>query len=364
MRACKYNVKGGVLALLLVLCCFSQNTAQQIWIVSNEPGYATADFDNVQEAIDSASAGDKIYVLGSVTDYEIFLVDKRLHLVGSGYWKSENGIQTQNLLPTKIYGHSSVASISIVADSCIVEGFQAGNISIQGDNVIVRHNRTCCKGGSFTPSGQIHFIGNPTNVSVYRNFVNNGFNGSATGANIFNNIVAFGQDNYPDYWSSNNLNSNCLVIQNSFGLELPGGEVQPGHGVIDNCIFRNNIVSDTLFEIDNSVVEHNIFSDDDVEINGIPTDSLGNGNIDSVDINIVWDFSNPSPDGKYQLIGDPISNPAFGAGMNGEDCGAFGASAPYILSGIVQIPSITQMYIPPIGDTTNMLNIKIKAKSN
>ena len=349
MRACKYNVKGGVLALLLVLCCFSQNTAQQIWIVSNEPGYSPAQFNNIQEAIDSASHGDLIYVHGTSTPYGgNFSSNKKLHIVGPGFWKSENGIQTTNVNPANFTGDFTLLPGS---DSSIVEGIIVKEFLVHSSNVVIRHNWV-------TPFG-VKFLNNPSNISVYSNYLSWCVSGSGVNINVFNNIciATYIGDSGP-YWQNSASNSDCLFQSNSCNGSANGYS-------IDHCVVRNNIFNNPNFSISGStVIEHNIFVDDDVTINGVPTDSLGNGNIDSVQIANIWDFSHPAPDGDFLLTGTPMTNPAFGAGVNGEDCGAFGGSAPYRLSGIVQIPSISYMLIPPIGDTTNMLNVKIQAKSN
>ena len=67
-----------------------------------------------------------------------------------------------------------------------------------------------------------------------------------------------------------------------------------------------------------------------------------------------------SPDGKYELLDDP-ANLALAAGVWGDECGIFGGSNPYILSGIPPIPSIYELIVPAVGNT---LQIRIKARTN
>ncbi|MDX1406663.1 MAG: hypothetical protein R3330_00985, partial [Saprospiraceae bacterium] len=202
----------------------------------------------------------------------------------------------------------------------------------------------------------IRFIGVPSNSIIYGTIWESYLDGSATGANIYNNIVLQHSTGFT-IWKSNASNTDCLVQNNAFASNY-------SNYYISNCTFRNNIVAASAFQIYDCVFQHNLFVDDDVFVDDMTVDSLGNGNIDSVDIATVWDLTNPSPDGKYQLIGTPATNPAFNAGINGEDCGPYQGNSAYRLSGIVQIPTIYQMLVPLVGDTTNMLNVTIKAKSN
>ena len=247
-----------------------------------------------------------------------------------------------NLLPAHF---PNTCTVEASADSSIVEGLyfsntnpNSGSIRIRADYVIARYNRCVV----------FRFENTPSNVLVYGNFVEPEFIGETNSAEIRNNIFGF--------WYGFPPGTN-VTLQNNVIYGTAASNY-------NDCTLQNNIIASSDFSLNNCIFEHNIFADDDVTVNGVPTDSLGNGNIDSVDLNTVWDLMDPSPDGKYQLIGDSTTNVAIGAGINGEDCGAFGGNTPYRLSGIIKIPEIYLMQIPLTGDTTNMLMIKIKAKSN
>jgi hypothetical protein len=172
--------------------------------------------------------------------------------------------------------------------------------------------------------------------------------GSATGTEIRNNIMKRNQSN-PPVWGNSSSNSGCTVAHNAL----------TGFYSIANCSVYNNIFDTGAGVVTFSNVgipQHNIFTAD---VLGLDTTNLTN-----VDISTVWDLADPSEDGRYQLIGDTLTNPAFGFADDGSDAGPFGGNTPYRLSGIVRIPSIYRMIIPLAGDTTNMLNVRIKAKSN
>ena len=323
------------LAILIgsFLNVYSQNT----WVVSNDPSFGIADFDNIQNAIDAASSGDKIYVHGSGTNYLSFSLNKKLHVIGNGRWKSENMIQDENPNPTIV---DSDINIEPGSNGSIIEGIFFTSLAfINADSIIFRYNR----------SNQIHFLNSPTLCLVYGNnlFGQPQFTGSANGAHIYNNILE--GNGFAGLWTNNGSNSSCSFEFNS---------IQGGNNGFSNCLFNNNIVNCPVsFVLTNvGVPQNNIFT---YNVAGVDTTNLIN-----VDISTVWNLSNPSPDGKYLLVGDAMSNPAFEFADDGTDVGSYGGSTPYRLSGIVRVPVINKMIIPLAGDTTNMLKVTIKAKSN
>lgn len=81
-----------LILLLLLVFILKNGSTQNLWTVSNAIGNQIADFDNIQEAIDFASTGDKIYVVGSTIDYDSATLDKKLHIIGFGAWFIENDI--------------------------------------------------------------------------------------------------------------------------------------------------------------------------------------------------------------------------------------------------------------------------------
>ena len=66
-------------ALLLPLTLFAK-----IWIVDSNPGSASKDFTNLQDAHDGANAGDTLYLIGSGVSYitEKVTINKRLVIIG------------------------------------------------------------------------------------------------------------------------------------------------------------------------------------------------------------------------------------------------------------------------------------------
>jgi hypothetical protein len=66
-------------------------------------------------------------------------------------------------------------------------------------------------------------------------------------------------------------------------------------------------------------------------------------------------------DATYQLA---VSSPAKGIGTGGTDAGAFGGSAPYVLSGLPPYPIITNFTTSGVGNTSMPLQVSITVRSN
>ena len=67
--------------LFILLTCIVTNGFAKIHTVSNNPD-RPAQFTQVNPAINAASAGDSIYVYGSLTNYNDFTITKRLKSLG------------------------------------------------------------------------------------------------------------------------------------------------------------------------------------------------------------------------------------------------------------------------------------------
>jgi len=76
---------------------------------------------------------------------------------------------------------------------------------------------------------------------------------------------------------------------------------------------------------------------------------------------VFVDSGSVSTDGDWQLRS---GSPAIGAGLDGVDCGMFGGSTPYVLSGIPAIPSIYYFIAPGSASGAEGLQVEIKARAN
>lgn len=88
--------------LLLTVILFSTSTlfSQTIYVADQNPNAPTGDhvFSSLQECIDIASDGDIIHVIPANGDYGSVIIDKELHIVGSG-WIPDN----QTGLKSRVY---------------------------------------------------------------------------------------------------------------------------------------------------------------------------------------------------------------------------------------------------------------------
>ena len=92
--------------------------------------------------------------------------------------------------------------------------------------------------------------------------------------------------------------------------------------------------------------------------------NYGPGNVANVNMGTVFvgypTQGSYSTDGRFQIIAE---GPADGAGEGGIDCGMFGGSLPYVLSGLPPVPRIYEAVVPTAGSTVSGLPVIIKAKS-
>ena len=231
------------LTVIMLFISSAPVRAQNIWIVSNEPGYASADFNSIQEAVESASSGDLIYIHGTPNPYdESVLINKKLHLVGQGYWKPQNNIPDPNQNATQLNGSMTLQPGS---DSSIIEGIMFsyfyGSIFIESNNVIHRYN-------SHPLAGTVFLVNQPTGVSIYGNYIGQCLNGSGTNINVFNNICPGSYDGSGNFWQNSESNSDCLFQNNALlGQFNPMGLHQ-----INNATIRNNIFFSNNHKIANS----------------------------------------------------------------------------------------------------------------
>ncbi len=311
--------------LLGCVSAFSQNT----YSVCNIPTF-DADFTNLQTAINTVPNGSILIVQGSGISYGAITVNKPIILRGTGYNLSQNAQTQAN------YGTSSDIG-GIIFDNgsngSEISGFSInGNINVDSvNNLTIKSNKV---------------------VGISANFMNNSI--------IAGNLTQ-GQSYYYYYCGASIYLVNCynIFINNNIILDGIGGTGQSC--TVVNNTFCNRVVpyygnSTTMTMPTSSNVYNNIFLESPECYFGFSGVNLNNnlfincgsggyggtyGNIDNVPsagLFIGYPTQGAySDDGRYQLA---PGSPAIGAGVGGIDCGAFGGSTPYKLSGIAAIPNI------------------------
>lgn len=332
-------------ALLLPLTLFAK-----IWIVDSNPGSASKDFVNLQEAHDGASAGDTLYLIGSGVSYITtkVTINKRLIIIGPGYFL--NNPETQVSLAAAFLRlatdpcNAGVEFATGSEGSAIMGVSHAGNIAILTNNIMIKRNLFYDNKQSCSGSNRITISGSA--VSILQNYIEPNQNSIAVRVNAgFNNIrinnnFAHGTfDAFISIGSSGEIINNLIVggviadntlVQNNISFAVPV------NGTFNNCTVRNNIAA------------------------GSAAFPSGNGNILNVAQSDIF-LGIGTVDSRWKL---KDGSPAIGSGFEGVDMGMFGGNEPYVLSGIPPIPTIYQLNAPAVGEKNTGLPITVKAKAN
>ncbi len=286
--------------IILLAALFSATAANAgLLRVSNVDG--SAPYSTIAAAVNAAAEGDTIMVDGTSVDYEATTIDKRLVVIGPGYWLRENGIATEmanaaniqeitttkegtELMGLNVYQNVNVEGAKTVITRCHV----GGNISIKGgtNNCIIRQNFLTGDVGS----GYDH--------SFYHQITNNIF-GNVACKGISESYIAYNTSF--DHWGESFWNSaNCTIEKNIFYTE----DLNKGDG---NTI-RNNYYVGELYQ--------NITTDKNVSATELPTAAA--------------------------------------------DCGAFAGDEPYVISGIPTGPMIEELVVPASVEEGSVMEVTIK----
>ena len=311
----------------------------KIWRVNNQPGI-NADFSSVQAAHDAASAGDTLHLEGSPTGYGSLTCTKKIILLGPGYFLAENpntmAITFSASIGSLYFNAGSQYSVVV---GCVISGLytNTSNITVQRNAV----GGTDIRGDSSIYLSQNYFYNRLTSYAAISNLI------------ISNNIIPGGL----------NLNSSRSVI------------------IVNNVLSRCIYASESFFSNNIIIIDpntgctsiggtSNLFSHNITNVSNLFTATNGNQvNVDMATVFLVApNTSTPqgiSTDGRWQLkAGSPAKGAAFGSTVEKPvDCGAFGGTYPYVLSGLPPIPSIYFFVHQPVGSNADPLDVQIKVIS-
>lgn len=334
-----------ILISSLLLFGLTIQSEAKIWRVDNNPGNPS-NVTTAQDAHDSASAGDTLYFSGSGIEYGDLVMSKTLYIFGPGYYLSENP-ETQANKSSAIIANLDINS---GASGSLITGMYIYTVDINTNNIFFKRNRLS-NGASFSPDNSIVLASNLSNIFIVQNFIYRISSGSGSsysalyinsgGTNIVvkNNIIRHGR-NSSSYFS---VFSNSSI---DFGQNVCQGSISIGSSTLYNNILYSGNFSGSGNTFTNNMGDGTQFG-------------TSNGNITNA--NMSNEFAGgSSSDGYYQLDG---SSQGIGAGVNGEDLGAFGGDDPYVLSGIPSIPAIYYLNAPSSGSSTQGLPVEIRMKS-
>ncbi len=304
----------------------------KVWRVNNNPGIS-ANFSNFTAAQGTATANDTLYFEGSAASYGNIIITKPLVIIGPGYFLSENPQTQANAISAKF----GTIGLNVGSAGTTLSGMAVQElITINVSNIAIIR----CFTSNITLNSSVTAIGNLLFLDSYINSTI-----SSSGSNtIFNILIS---NNYISaFYSSVYLGTNASgVISNN----ILSSDIN-----VSNFTFANNIMRGGSFSTNNNVFYNNIGNSTQFPI--------GNGNKQNINMTDVFvGATGNSTDGQWQL---KLGSPAIGAGNDGTDCGMFGGTTPYVLSGLPQIPSIYEIIMPAAGNNVSGINVTIKAKTH
>ncbi|MCJ7448440.1 MAG: hypothetical protein MUO72_12185 [Bacteroidales bacterium] len=321
------------LLLSLIFSLFCGIIFGQHLIRVNNSAAADADYLTLQEANDNATTGDTIYVEGSPATYAGAEISRKLCIIGPGYFLSDNDSTQANSLDANIYGTVDFITGS---EGSLITGMKVNAIYIRVNEIVI----TRCN------VGDIGFYDNSANSLITQNYATGirTYSGNLTNSIISNNIVY----------------TTITTGSTSYPLQITNNVVQ-GPGYIPINVYYSTIANNITTSTNNIAVNTG-----NTIINNISAGAgtNANGNKYNVVMTTVFvDYSgslNYSDDAKWKL---KAGSPAIGAGVSGVDCGVFGGTTPYVLSGIPALPHIYEAAIPGVAYSGTGLSCTIKVKA-
>ncbi|MEO8173971.1 MAG: hypothetical protein ABI581_12835 [Sediminibacterium sp.] len=374
-RSMKYL---STLVCLLVLALLSNPSfAQKTYIVNNAPS-AVADYRTLQSAIDSVPAGSVLLLQPSAVAYEPATIRKRLAIYGSGYFLGQNaapatqanpitskvlyinfakgsdgttisGLQFTKNATTDHVHFDSTTNINI--SRCYFETQECGTQGCVPEQFTFNISSLITIQGCYIATANSHLTYNPESSSGIL-FQNNIIYGGNFG-NVFTTVAT----------SSVTMNHNTIITPNANFFIA-------GWNLINNIILKlSPNAADTTFTFSgnggpsqapssaskNNVCNYSIFASATNKI--LPR----NTTLDSLFITGSNSQSITSTDGFFILKSNTA---AAGYANDNADCGAFGGTAAYVLSGIPAIPNIYFLQVTPNVTQSGGLKLSIKAKAN
>ena len=347
--------------LILAFMLFATITTKAtVWSVNNNPANnSAADYTNLQNAIDSASVGDTLYVYGSPTTYGTVYVKKQLYFFGEGY----------NVIGAGRYSTS-------------VGTFYLGEIKDALNQLVSDASGSVFTGFDCTIKSQVAGI---SNITILRNRVDIYYKGysSVPASNwiIINNLIGVLKHD-----AANMKENNNFQIENN--IILPAGYVG-----CTNAIVKNNLIIRTYVYFDYGTITNNIFyytspagcTNSNIKNNlsyangstiatsfDVSTTNIIANNIEAQDPKFTSVTISSSPSFSYAHDYHLQStSPAIGAGINSGDLGIYGGNYPFPSGGVVPLqtsalPGIPQILNLQISNTLipidSVLHINLNAR--
>lgn len=332
--------------VVLLAISFRTSAGAAVWKVDSNV-HREAHFRTLQEAADSEQVqpGDILYVAPSPFSYGSLTLSKRVIIIGPGYFLNENQNYPQHMATA---GVGAVAIVSN-ANGSVVSGLQIGLIDLKGcSSITIKRNLIGNYPAISQDSTAIKSTEGPlSSILILQNIIYGYVAFTADGAVIRNNYM---RTYYAFYQVGVAVTMENNVIQQIGGLSssrLNGATFR-----YNVCLGLNNILIGA-----SSIVEHNV-----INRNSALFDSGGGTNPATNNIFADPSFAGgDSPDGHYRLS---EGSPGSGAGPGGTDCGMFGGSTPYVLSGLPSLPTVVAIDAPLSVSDASGLPVTVRVQVN
>ncbi|MBK8516022.1 MAG: hypothetical protein IPL55_06950 [Saprospiraceae bacterium] len=339
------------MTFFLAILTFGSLSGQNIINVNNTSTGVTTQYTTLQAAVTAAVEGDIIYLYPSSTSYGSATINKKLTIIGPGYYVAQNpSLMINTYVSNGIVDNLTFASGS---NGTLITGVDISIILMNGQaNIAI----TRCKLRAYST------LDNTNNIL---------FEGC---------YFEWGGNSTSPYTINANSNNNSLIIRNNIFAAAKSNGGWYDLVIQSNCtaIIENNVFN-WYYYFFNSIVRNNIFLQNATNV------IANNGTGNSFQNNIL--VGNQTGLGSTNIIAVPQANicegyptqgartfddrfmlkpgsPALGAGIGGIDCGAFAGATPYKLSGIPFIPLIYQVNAPTTGNAASGINVNVKIRAN
>jgi hypothetical protein len=346
-------------ALLSVFALgITYSATAKVWRVNNNAG-VNADFTTFNAAATSGSvvAGDTLYMEPSATQYSTgsFVLAKRLVVIGPGYFLDP--ANTSYPYNAGLQAATKSAHIAFFRLGTGADGSKFLGVSLDG-SVYINGVSNIQFEKVFFGTGSVYFeSGTNDNISFRKCFTNGGITANNGNATLFlTNIVIENTIFDGGYTSLEKTTGSGNIYRNNSSNNV-GNTNSLTNFYVANNIF--GVFANVNFL--NCTIKNNLFATNQ------PLPGTATNNLVSVVMTNVYTGGTGSIDGRYVL---KAGSPAIGAGLTvgavvSPDCGAYGATDPYKLSGIPNIPSIYSFTVPtsvPSGSAT--MNVTFSTRNN
>ncbi len=331
MKCCKMRI---LLSLSLMILCLSVKSQNVIRVTNGQ---------NIQNLIDTNPA-NTVFLLDPGV-YSGFTVQKKISVIGSGYF---NGANQSTINSDVVFSSTNVSSSA----GSYITGCSISTVTLNADNIMVQKCRMYSTNSGLLISDAIN------NCIIQQCYVDRtiSINNNPVNFKIINCLVG-----YSISFSNQNAQISGLVENNTvgWGLNITCNPLQFGP-VNNSVIIRNNIFvsPNTCISVNTNTTYFAVFGNNVFRQGNYSTNNSTNIQL----TNLETLFTGNGTGGlelSYQL--SPTS-PARAVGTNGIDCGAFGGTQPYIVSGTPTGPVIYELTAPTTARQNETIQVQIKAK--